>query len=142
MDITGISLIGLSLVQMSIKGLCDLPSFLARKLTEDYAKNISKHVIQSVLQRGMVAEPVVNHDLQRATRRSSLLATTVMVRHFRQFAVKSMHGSPWIEWCDQLTQWLEEEIRATRSDKYRVPPSPADGQCAELIATANIRLIH
>ncbi len=131
---SGISLLGLSLSQLTIEGLNALPSFLGKSLGEDYATNFSKHAIESVLRRAKDAEPAANHDLPRAIRRSSLLATTILVRHYRLFAQRTMPGSPWTDWCDRLTRWLREETIQNQRADYRVPANPADHRFTELVS--------
>jgi hypothetical protein len=131
--LAGISLIGLSAAQITLEGLRSLPDFLGHKLGEDYLKGFSKSALESVLRRAKEAKPAANHDLPRAIRRSSLLATTILVRQYRQYAIQSMPGSPWVDWCDLLTKWLQEEVLATRRDSYRVRACAADNRFAELV---------
>lgn len=113
-----LSVIGLSVVSAGQALASAAPDGVAG----NFAYDLCKLGITSVVERAKLGDLAPNHELLRAARRSHLMATLFACHQYRSDLRQQQSGvQPWMDWCTRLAEHLEEEIKWTRSDNYRPP---------------------
>jgi tetratricopeptide (TPR) repeat protein len=136
MVFTGISLISLSLLQLTGDAFLSILGQIPEGVAGNFAQDVTKLGLQSVLNRCRTGNLGINNDIQRAARRASLQATLILVRQYRQDNPAHEPIGTHAALCDSLTNWLAAEAAATRDEQYRLPPNPFDDHIEELVIPA------
>ncbi len=132
----------LTLFGLGLGAACRLAQDVATGVLGNVAHDVTKLGVRSLLTRMEGGEIAANHDVLRACRRASLLATYVAARQFghaRRDEVDAV--SRWeVRWADHLAASRFEEVQQTLDASYWPPPSALGTEAESLLGLMDAAL--